>query len=670
MTSRSRTLVADLETDGLLPELTTIHCLVYQDTETGEMVTCDPRDSTPSIEEGIEALRAADRVYFHNGIQFDIPAIAKVYGEEAAQDIDCLDTLLLAQARFAHIKDIDFGIYNKGKLPGTYIGRHTLEAWGRRLNCWKGNYDGGWEEWDPAMSDYCEQDVVVTQRLVEHLQKYGLPQEAVRIEHRLAKYLMQQEQNGWPFDLPGAGKLQAKLADRREEIKERLVTEIDPLAKSNGSNTPSQSRTMRKNFDVPQHYIHVPRDEAPVVEYTDTNGDQAVGKLRGQYTRLKYEAFNPGSRKDIYTVLMERYDWTPTVFTPNSGEPKVSEEILAGLEETIPIAGDLKEYMVIQKILGYVAEGNQAWIKHATTNEHTGEPHIHHACYQKPRTHRQAHSSPNLAQVPSNDAPYGEECRSLFRAPEGWTMFGTDASGLELRTVAHYTDRWDEGAFAEIVLEKDPHMATHDAVAAAIQENMKVRSMDHYSRGAAKGTGYAYLYGAGDTTLGKTVVPAGTPSDVAEKAGSIARGAIEDRFQALGRLRETVESKVRKGGYIRLIDGRRAFPANNYSSLNTLIQGTGAIICKAWVLEMEELLSSEFGAPVPYWEPVWKHPDAMWAGLGFIHDEVQMAFRTQEAAERAGELSVQAIKQVEKRYDLNVRLDADFDIGKTWRSTH
>ena len=56
-----------------------------------------------------------------------------------------------------------------GNAPEVY-GRHSLEAWGYRLKCFKGDFgkhEGSWEEYTPEMLDYCIQDTLVTQRLYE-----------------------------------------------------------------------------------------------------------------------------------------------------------------------------------------------------------------------------------------------------------------------------------------------------------------------------------------------------------------------------------------------------------------------------------------------------------------------------------------------------------------------
>jgi len=65
------TLIGDIETDGLLDTATKVHCLVLQDAETEEVYSYGPNE----IQEGLDRMLKADRLVFHNGIRFDIPAI-------------------------------------------------------------------------------------------------------------------------------------------------------------------------------------------------------------------------------------------------------------------------------------------------------------------------------------------------------------------------------------------------------------------------------------------------------------------------------------------------------------------------------------------------------------------------------------------------------------------
>ena len=89
-------------------------------------------------------------------------------------------------------------------------------------------------------------------------------------------------------------------------------------------------------------------------------------------------------------------------------------------------------------------------------------------------TGRATHSYPNVAQVPAVGSPYGKECRSLFKVPDGWYQAGVDASGLELRCLAHFMAPYDNGAYAHEILNGDIHTANQ--IAAGLPERNQAKT--------------------------------------------------------------------------------------------------------------------------------------------------------------------------------------------------
>ena len=151
--------------------------------------------------------------------------------------------------------------------------------------------------------------------------------------------------------------------------------------------------------------------------------------------------------------------WQPQLYTDN-GQPKVDETVLSSLD--YPHAKLLSEYLMIQKRIGQLAEGNRAWLKLERGGKIHGRVNTMGAV-----TSRCTHSNPNIAQVPSVSAPYGTECRTLFHAPRDSLLVGVDVSGLELRCLAHYMFPYDNGQYATELLEGDIH--TVNQVAAGLE---------------------------------------------------------------------------------------------------------------------------------------------------------------------------------------------------------
>jgi DNA polymerase I-like protein with 3'-5' exonuclease and polymerase domains len=244
-----------------------------------------------------------------------------------------------------------------------------------------------------------------------------MAQKAIDLEMAAAATATRMEHNGFTFDLKSAGMLQADLAAQREEIHKAL------------------------------------RDVFPtrVIErYSEKTGK-----------RLKDEVieFNPGSRDHIAYWLKKKYDWKPKVFT-NGGKPMIDEEILEEME--YPEAKKLVGYFMLDKRLGMLSEGKNAWMSLVKDDGRIhGRVNTNGAA-----TGRCTHSNPNMAQVPSVRKPYGKECRQLFTVPNGYKLVGTDLSGIELRCLAHYLALYDDGDYGREILNGDIH--TRNQLAAGL----------------------------------------------------------------------------------------------------------------------------------------------------------------------------------------------------------
>lgn len=163
-------LLFDLESTGLLRQGSRIHCLVTRNDE-GDTEVYDHRPECAVIQ-GVKALEQADVLIGHNIIGYDIPLLKEQFPEfEPAGQ--CIDTLVLSRLFYPHIADRDYERRPMG-MPQRLYGRHSLEAWGYRLKCFKGDFgkhDGNWAVYTPEMLDYCIQDTEVTLKLWQLMQR-------------------------------------------------------------------------------------------------------------------------------------------------------------------------------------------------------------------------------------------------------------------------------------------------------------------------------------------------------------------------------------------------------------------------------------------------------------------------------------------------------------------
>jgi len=166
------TLIFDLETNGLLYDVTRVHCLAIYDTDTKQMLVYNDEGNTEPLSRGIQRLEDASEIVGHNIINYDIPVIRKLYPWFSNVG-RVLDTLVLSRVCHPDILSID-GKRKWKNMPLQLYGRHSLESYGYRLGEYKGDFGktSDWKEWSQEMQDYMVQDVVVTTKLWKHFQPY------------------------------------------------------------------------------------------------------------------------------------------------------------------------------------------------------------------------------------------------------------------------------------------------------------------------------------------------------------------------------------------------------------------------------------------------------------------------------------------------------------------
>ena len=587
-------LVFDLETNGLLrQESPVVHCLVTQDLDTGIIHRYDDSGSYENLTTGLNYLSEADELWGHNVIGFDCEFIREVYPFFEPRG-RVYDTLILSRLFF-----MDMLIRDKEKkpanMPGQLYGRHSLESWGYRLGVLKSEYGkqlkGDWNNYTAEMLEYCVKDVEVSVALVKHfapkLDKYA---QCIDTEHQLAQLMTWQEREGFPFDSKKAEMLTWKLQSELEQLSDE----------------------MRATFP----YVNGG-------EFTPAVNNGPRGYHKGvTFTRLR--DFNPTSRQHIALAFQMFRGWEPIERTA-TGIPKIDEEILSelGTDESKKFA----RILTLQKHLGQISEGQNAWLKKVGR-----DGRIHHSCILNTNTGRQAHMGPNLAQVPSE-----HEYRELFHPGANRLQVGADASGLELRCLAHYLARYDGGKFGKEVVEGDIHTAL-----AEIYET---------DRKTGKGVTYCLIYGGGNLKLGLT---AGASKDKAVVKGKQIRKRIMSGLEGFAQLSEAIAKRA-ETGILTAIDGRPInLQGKNHAATNYLLQSAGACICKLWVIRDNELLQE---AKIDYWP------------LAFVHDEMQLSVAP-EQAEQAAFLITAAMKDVETTLSFRCRLDSEYKIGQSWADCH
>jgi len=571
-------MVLDIETDGLTP--TVVWCAVFTDVDTNESISQEmpTRDDIQSV------LDTCEVIIGHNMIGYDQPVLERLLGVDF-KGVTVEDTLVMSRL-----------------LSPSKEGGHSLKAWGQRLGFPKGDYND-WTKLTPDMVLYCVQDTKVTRKLylslVKELKPFG--GQSVELEYKVQDIVSRQTTTGWLLDVPRAEGLLAELRERQYELVDTVLEVFRPLPTFIKEIQPKINKD-GKMSNVGLKFL----------------GDYAC-MIDGTFSRVDYPEFNLGSRPQIAKHLMH-YGWKPKKLTP-SGKPMVDEEVLRdviGIPEAVLIC----EYLMVQKRIAQVS----SWVAAVGDD---GRVHGYVNAIGA-ITNRMTHSSPNMAQVPASDSPYGTECRACWIVPEGFKLVGWDASGLELRMLAHYMNDID---YTNELLGGDIHTA-----------NMKAAGLKQ--RADAKTFIYAYLYGAGDAKIG-SIVGGG------KKEGARLKKKFLANTPPLAELRKKVEEASKKG-YIRGIDGRRVQIRSAHAALNTLLQSAGAIVMKKALVLLDEYARLH-GITYNF--------------IGNIHDEVQTEVRADQA-HQFGRLAVQCMVAAGEQLQFRCPLDAEYKVGVNWAETH
>ena len=676
--------VADIESDGLLDQMTVIHSLCLINAETGEQFSCTdhpfehPEGITVlSIDEGLRLLLTADKMCFHNGIKFDVPAIQKIKPWFRPRRDQLEDTLILSRLIWPEIRENDFGLRNflrkkisqermppyvgtrdewaaealKERFPPHLIGSHGLEAWGYRLGEWKGDYSKErhaelaamheerglpkptpaeksaytWGTWNIAMQLYCDQDVVAGLALWKkcHEPKHAYAAAAVKCEHDFAVILAEMERNGFPFHRAKAADLQRRLMRRHAELQAELADAFPPITETS---------------------IFVPKVN-----------NKKLGYVKGQpIEKHKEIIFNPSSRQHIARWLKKKYGWKPKAFT-ETGIPMVDEKILKKMK--YPEAKLLAEYFLLDKRLGMLeGKGGKGLIPAGKSGRIHGSVMTNGAV-----TRRCTHSNPNMAQLPATNVPFGKDFRELMYAEEGWSLLGWDASGLELRCFAHYMSYFDGGKYTAIVLDGDIHWTHAKALGlVGVDDVYDPHNPQHdFARNkVAKRFIYAFLYGAGPEKIGEIVLPKGAAA-AKKREGLKLINSFLKRTPALKRLKDHIAGTIKaKNGKLVSIDGGVMHVRSPHAALNTLLQSAGAIAVKvATILFYDKLIEKGLESGKDF------------QLVAHVHDEVQTLVR-KGLEDIVGQTATEAMAEAGEALGFKCPLAADYQFGESWADTH
>jgi DNA polymerase I-like protein with 3'-5' exonuclease and polymerase domains len=624
-------LVFDIEANGLYDTADIIWCICTKDLDKNIEIEWTIEDDSLNKISFLLHISMATELIGHNIINYDLPLLKKLWNWEPNENTKITDTLVMS--RLANP--------DRPKPPG-YTGKagpHGLEAWGYRVGKGKLHHEE-WNVFSPDMLRRCRTDVEINQLVYytvsDELKEFS--DVSIQIEHDFAKIITDQEHRGIRFDREKGLRYVQDLSERIEKIDEEIIPLLSKELVVIGP-------PVTKPFLVTGEYRKQTRD------YIEDAYNRDLSRvIVGPYTRVRFDNFDLRSGEKVKKYLLGA-GWIPDDYnySKSTGErlsPKLSGEF-RGIDGEIPRR--VKERITWRhrrsQIEGWInntkEESKGCWTLPSggiPCGTPTGRVR-HNTVVNIPKANSDKKTGELIWDVDKQKDVYGTQMRSLFIPRDGFVLVGHDASGLELRMLAHYLN--DE-EFTKELLSGDIH--TYNQIKAGLS-----------TRDQAKTFIYALIYGAGD-----------------EKIGSIVGGSSEEGkdiksayFSAIPKLQKFIDSVKRASskGYLKGLDGRKLIMRkDDYGRIrrsaapNTLLQAAGAIVMKK--------------SCVILWDNVRKQEIEAYKVLD-MHDEGQSeVVNSPKHLEPYCKLAVQSIIDAGKHFNLNIPLDAEYKIGNNMAETH
>ena len=618
-----RTVVCDIEADALLPHVSKIWCVVCKDYDTGEVFSWTP-DTLHEFPEW--AANEVSHWIGHNFIGYDMRVLKKILNMKI-KGKHVTDTLLVSRLQMF-------------SRPGG----HSLDNWGKILNHPKLPFKD-FSEYTEEMLTYCINDVELTYQVACYLKsegkKYG-SNLAEKIEHAVQIKLEDQSEAGFALDVVKAHKLFAMFHNEANRLEREIKEEIKP-------------KPVLIDERVPKYKQDGTISKVGLSMYDDYT---IVG---GPFSYIKFQEFDLNSPKQ----KVERLNpwWSPTIRT--KGYRNLLDQ-LKGRHPKLKVTQE--EFDDKQQYMWQVCEENLRTISDDApqTLRKLGEHAMYVARYNEVKgwldalgdddrvhgsvfsigaiTHRMSHNSPNLANIPGSDSPFGEDCRSCFTVsdPVNYRLLGCDADGIQLRVLANYMNDPD---YTHEVVHGDIH--TKNLEAMGIDKGVWLDDKQQWSgRSVAKTFIYAWLLGAGDEKVG--LICGGDSS-----FGRRVKQQFLESLPSLAALKDTA-AKTAKLGRLRGLDGRMIEVKSAHYALGCYLQGAESCIMKWAMLQ---------------WQREVKERKLDARQVAIVHDEFQVEVH-KDHADEVGQIIVDNIINAGVYFNMNCPLDASYKVGLNWKDTH
>ncbi|RRK09888.1 DNA polymerase I [Lactiplantibacillus garii] len=296
------------------------------------------------------------------------------------------------------------------------------------------------------------------------------------------------------------------------------------------------------------------------------------------------EEFNINSPKQLGHILFEEMK-LPVIKKTKTGY-STAVDVLEKLAPEAPIVANILQYRQISKI-------NSTYVVGLLDAIHSSDQKVHTRYLQTlTQTGRLSSVDPNLQNIPVR-LEEGRKIRKAFiPSHDGWQIFSSDYSQIELRVLAHITG---DANMQEAFKEGDD---IHAATAMRIFNLKSPEDVTPNIRRQAKAVNFGIVYGISDYGLSQNI-------GITRKQ---AKSFIDSYFREYPGVKAYMENIVKTAheqGYVETISHRRRYLPDIHSksfnqrsfaertAMNTPIQGSAADIIKIAMIKMQDRLKAE-----------------------------------------------------------------------------
>lgn len=643
--------VVDIEADGLLDEVTKIHCLSY-----GQMVDDQFWVKTLTDYEDIKKFvsRTDITIVGHNFVSYDNLVLEKILGISIHNE-NLIDSLYLSWA-----------LYPK-RL------KHGLEDWGKE----NGQYKKEIKDWKNLSQkkyiERCEGDVknnlLIWKQQFEYMSEIyeGDFEHFIDFIMFISSVMVYQELNPCKYDVKSANELLEKL-EAEKEIKTNALEAIMPNVQKKTTKTIknvvkiSNEEYYQKGDLMYEHYLRL---NYPIV-------DHKIVKITGE---AKPNANSPKQLKDWLYDL----GWTPQTFRTEKKDGNIRKiEQIMSEEGDGTLCPSIKELFSVEPGLEHlegigILKHRIGLVKGMNRDQRNG--YIQGSLSGLTQTYRIKHKF--LVNLPKPSKAYGKEIRGLIIAENKGLLIGSDLVNIESRTKNHWIYPYDP----EYVKEMsgpifDSHLDT--AIQGGLitpeeshfykwydskdKENFPVDEVDisnylnlskdlqsqlfkkiKVQRNIGKNTNFSAQYGAGAASIAdKNKIPL--------KVAKIFHKAYNDRNWAVKKFADSITIKKVQGQdwMLNPISNIWYFLKAKKDVFSGQNQGFATYCFFAWLKYCREL--------------------GVYCRLN-IHDEI-LVYVTEDKLEETKLKLKQAMTKLNEILQLNVTIDCSMDVGTDYSSVH